>query len=87
MLMEKKTAIRTASGRYGATLLDAYELADQIADIRADLQNLTSAVSRITKEKAVGTANRLEESIKENLLSAIAVAVALGFLFGVFTRR
>jgi ElaB/YqjD/DUF883 family membrane-anchored ribosome-binding protein len=85
--MEKKTTIRTASGGYGTTVLDAYELADQIADIRADLQNLTSAVSRIAKERAVSTANRLEESIKENLLSAIAVAVALGFLFGVFTRR
>jgi hypothetical protein len=63
MLMEKKTAIRTASGRYGATLLDAYELADQVADIRADLQNLTSAVSRRAGGQCVHRHRRAEKTL------------------------
>ena len=73
---------------------EAQEFANQIDAIRADLQNLTSTVGRIAnkqvnraQEKAVDVANEAEEAIKRNPLSAIAIAVGLGFLFGVFTRR
>jgi ElaB/YqjD/DUF883 family membrane-anchored ribosome-binding protein len=73
---------------------EAQELANQIDAIRADLQNLTATVGRIAnkqvnraQEKAVDVANEAEEAIKRNPLSAIAIAVGLGFLFGVFTRR
>jgi ElaB/YqjD/DUF883 family membrane-anchored ribosome-binding protein len=69
-------------------------LANQIAAIRADLQNLTGTVSRIAskqvnraQDKAVDVANDVEEAIRRNPLQAIAMAVGLGFLFGVFTRR
>ena len=39
------------------------------------------------QDKAVETANQAEEAIRQNPLSAVAIAVGLGFLFGVFTRR
>ena len=74
--------------------LDNQELANQIEAIRADIQSLTSTVSRIAnkqinraQDKAVETANQAEEAIRQNPLSAVAIAVGLGFLFGVFTRR
>ncbi len=73
---------------------EAQELADQIDAIRSDIQSLTSTVSRIAnkqinraQDKAVETANQAEEAIRQNPLSAVAIAVGLGFLFGVFTRR
>jgi ElaB/YqjD/DUF883 family membrane-anchored ribosome-binding protein len=70
------------------------ELNDQIEAIRADLQSLSSTVGRIAntqmgraQDKAIETANQAEEAIRQNPLSAVAIAVGLGFLFGVFTRR
>jgi ElaB/YqjD/DUF883 family membrane-anchored ribosome-binding protein len=79
---------RTAAGR------DADDLANQVEAIRADLQNLTSTVGRIAnkqinraQDKALETAYEAEEAIRRNPLSAVAIAVGLGFLFGVFTRR
>jgi ElaB/YqjD/DUF883 family membrane-anchored ribosome-binding protein len=70
------------------------ELADQIDAIRADIQSLTSSVGRMAskqlnraQDKAMETANQAEEAIRQNPLSAVAIAVGLGFLFGVFTRR
>jgi ElaB/YqjD/DUF883 family membrane-anchored ribosome-binding protein len=73
---------------------DSEELTDQIDAIRADIQSLTSTVSRIAnkqinraQDKAVETASQAEEAIRQNPLSAVAIAVGLGFLFGVFTRR
>lgn len=66
----------------------------QIDAIRADIQNLTSTVSRIAnkqlgraQDKAMEAANEAEDAIRRNPLSAVAIAVGLGFLFGVFTRR
>ncbi|HSB59461.1 MAG TPA: hypothetical protein VLD66_07630 [Methyloceanibacter sp.] len=73
---------------------EAQELANQIDAIRADLQNLTSTVGRMAnkqinraQDKALDAANEAEAAIRRNPLSAVAIAVGLGFLFGVFTRR
>jgi ElaB/YqjD/DUF883 family membrane-anchored ribosome-binding protein len=73
---------------------ETQELANQIDAIRADIQNLSSTVGRIAnkqinraQDKAVDAANEAEEAIRRNPLSAVAIAVGLGFLFGVFTRR
>jgi ElaB/YqjD/DUF883 family membrane-anchored ribosome-binding protein len=70
------------------------ELAAEIHAIRADIQNLTSTVGRIAnkqlgrvQDKASETANEAEDAIRRNPLSAVAIAVGLGFLFGIFTRR
>jgi ElaB/YqjD/DUF883 family membrane-anchored ribosome-binding protein len=72
---------------------DTEDLADQIEAIRADIQSLTSTVTRTAnkqlsraQDKALQTANDAEDAIRRNPLSAVAIAVALGFLFGV-TRR
>ena len=77
-----------------STSRDTEELADQIDAIRSDIQSLTSTVSRMAnkqinraQDKAVETANQAEEAIRQNPLSAVAIAVGFGFLFGVFTRR
>jgi ElaB/YqjD/DUF883 family membrane-anchored ribosome-binding protein len=82
----------TGSAKRGASDTDA--LAAQIDAIRADMQSLTSTVSRIAnkqmnraQDKAMETAQEAEEAIKRNPLQAVAIAAGLGFLFGVFTRR
>ena len=86
--------IRTGAAKRGAGARDAEDLANQIDAIRVDLQNLTSTVGRIAskqvnraQDRAKETAYEAEEAIRGNPLSAIAIAVGLGFLFGVFTRR
>jgi uncharacterized protein YjbJ (UPF0337 family) len=73
---------------------DTEELANQIEAIRNDIQTLTSTVSRIAtkqlgraQDKAVEAASNAEGAIRQNPVSAVAIAVGLGFLFGVFTRR
>jgi len=68
---------------------NAEELADQIEAIRADIQSLTSTVSRVAN-KQLGQAKAMsnaEDAIRENPVSAVAIAAGLGFLFGIFTRR
>jgi ElaB/YqjD/DUF883 family membrane-anchored ribosome-binding protein len=77
-----------------ATSREAEALANQIDAIRADMQNLTSTVSRIANAqvnraqgKAMETAQEAGDAIKRNPLQAVAIAAGLGFLFGVFTRR
>jgi ElaB/YqjD/DUF883 family membrane-anchored ribosome-binding protein len=86
--------IRMGAAKRGAGARDAEDLANQIDAIRVDLQNLTSTVGRIAskqvnraQDRAKETAYEAEEAIRRNPLSAIAIAVGLGFLFGVFTRR
>ena len=71
-----------------------FDLADQIEAIRTDIQTLTSTVGRIAnkqigraQDRALEVANEAEDAIRRNPLSAVAIAVGLGFLFGVFTRR
>ena len=66
---------------------EAQELANQIDAIRADLQNLTSTVGRMAnkqinraQDKALDAANEAEAAIRRNPLSAVAIAVGLGFL-------
>jgi ElaB/YqjD/DUF883 family membrane-anchored ribosome-binding protein len=92
--MSSTDDIRTGAKRAGASARDADDLATQVDAIRADLQNLTSTVSRIAKgqmnraqDKAMETAYEAEEAIRRNPLQAVAIAAGLGFLFGVFTRR
>jgi uncharacterized protein YjbJ (UPF0337 family) len=70
------------------------DLSTELEAIRADIESLTSTVSRIAnkqlnrvQDKALDAANQAEEAIRQNPLSAIAIAAGLGFLFGVFTRR
>ena len=86
--------MRAGAAKRSAGARDAEDLANQIDAIRTDIQSLTSTVGRIAnkqinraQDKAMETANEAEEAIRRNPLSAVAIAVGLGFLFGVFTRR
>jgi uncharacterized protein YjbJ (UPF0337 family) len=70
------------------------EWADQIDTIRADLEKLTSTVSRVAntqlgraQAKAVEAAQQAEQGVRRNPTSALAIAFGVGFLFGVFNRR
>ena len=70
------------------------ELAEEIEAIRADIQNLTSTVGRIANEKlntaqasAMESAKEAEDAIRRNPLQAVAIAIGVGFLFGILTRR
>ena len=69
-------------------------LADEIDDIRTEIQSLASSVGRLANKqidraqvRATEAAHDVEAAITRNPLTAIAIAVGLGFLFGVFTRR
>jgi ElaB/YqjD/DUF883 family membrane-anchored ribosome-binding protein len=84
----------TERKRATTTIVDIYELAEQIEGIRTDLQSLSSTVGRIANKQlgrvqnqAGQTASQVEEAIRRNPVSALAIAASLGFLFGVFTRR
>jgi ElaB/YqjD/DUF883 family membrane-anchored ribosome-binding protein len=86
--------IRAGAAKRATTGRDADDLGNQIDQIRNDLQNLTSTVTRIAKgqvnraqDRAMETAYEAEEAIRRNPLQAVAIAAGLGFLFGVFTRR
>jgi ElaB/YqjD/DUF883 family membrane-anchored ribosome-binding protein len=88
------TQTRTRAAKRNAGGRDAEDLAKQIDAIRADVQNLTSTVSRIAgkqinraQDKALEAAQDAEEAIKRNPIQAVAIAVGLGFLFGILTRR
>jgi len=79
--------------RAGAASRDS-DLADQLDAIRDDIEALTSTVTRIAnrqlsraQDKVVETAREAEDTLRRNPLAAVAIAVGLGFLFGVFTRR
>ena len=70
------------------------ELADEIEAIRADIQNLTSTVGRIANDQlnrahagAMESAKEAEDAIRRNPLQAVAIAIGVGFLFGILTRR
>jgi ElaB/YqjD/DUF883 family membrane-anchored ribosome-binding protein len=88
------TQTRTRATKRNAGGRDADDLAKQIDAIRADVQNLTSTVTRIAgkqinraQDKALETAQEAEEAIRRNPIQAVAIAVGLGFLFGILTRR
>lgn len=70
------------------------ELSADVEALREDFRKLSDTFSRLTGEqidraqnKASDTALEAEAAIRRNPLSAMAIAVGLGFLFGVMTRR
>jgi ElaB/YqjD/DUF883 family membrane-anchored ribosome-binding protein len=90
------TSERSSTARHiGAGAASPHsDLGDQLDAIRADIEALSSTVTRIAnrqlsraQDKMVETAREAEDALRRNPLAAVAIAVALGFLFGVFTRR
>lgn len=85
---------RTSAAKRTTTSRDTQDLATEIDTIRADIQNLASTVGRIANKQlgraqdtAMEKTQEAEEAIRRNPLAAMAIALGLGFLFGVFTRR
>jgi ElaB/YqjD/DUF883 family membrane-anchored ribosome-binding protein len=85
---------RPGGAKRSSSKTEAGDLTDQIDAIRADLKNLSSTVGRMAnkgvsraQDKAIETAGDAEEAIRRNPLQAVAIAVGVGFLFGVLTRR
>ena len=75
-------------------ILDTNELIDRIEDIRDDLQKLTSMVGRLANSQlsrvqnaVVRTVDDFEQAIRRNPLSALGIALGLGFLVAIFLRR
>jgi uncharacterized protein YjbJ (UPF0337 family) len=69
-------------------------LAEQIESLRSGIQNLSSTVERIANEqipparsRATEALNDAEEAVKRNPLAVVAIALGLGLLIGVLTRR
>ena len=71
-------------------------LSEQIELLRSGIRSLASTVDRIAKgqmpyarARTIGaiTINEAEEAVKRNPLSALGIALGLGFLIDVFTRR
>lgn len=70
------------------------DLSADINALRSDFQKLSETFSKLTGEqvgraqdKASKTAGEAEDTIRRNPMAAIAIAVGLGFLVGVMTRR
>jgi uncharacterized protein YjbJ (UPF0337 family) len=69
-------------------------LAEEIESLRSGIQSLVSLVDRVAKEqfpharaRTTAALNEAEEAVKRNPISALAIALSLGFLIGVLTRR
>ena len=69
-------------------------LSEQIESLRSGIQGLASTIDRIAKEqlpharpRTTEALNEAEEAVKRNPISALAIALGLGFLIGVLTRR
>jgi ElaB/YqjD/DUF883 family membrane-anchored ribosome-binding protein len=82
----------TAKRNHGGA--DVQDVTAELDAIRADIQNLTSTLGRFANKqfgyaqgRAFETAREAEESIRQNPLSAVAIAAGVGFVFGVFSRR
>jgi ElaB/YqjD/DUF883 family membrane-anchored ribosome-binding protein len=92
-ILEKQAIVEMQRKTQDITL-DTYELTNRIADIRDDLQKLTSMVGRLAnsqlsraQDAAVRTVDDFEEAIRRNPLSALGIALGLGFLVAIFLRR
>jgi len=92
-ILEKQAMVEMQRKTQDITL-DTYELTNRIEDIRDDLQKLTSMVGRLAnsqlsrvQDAVVRTVGDFEEAIRRNPLSALGIALGLGFLVAIFLRR
>ena len=51
------------------------------------MSRLANKQNERAQDKTVEAAQQADQAIRRNLLTAFALALGLGFLFGVFTRR
>ncbi len=84
--------IKREASRAGQAM-DEHDLSSQVDNMRAEIANLADTVTRMAgrqmnraQDYAQETAEEAEAAIRRNPLTAVAVAVGLGFLFGLLTR-
>ena len=70
------------------------DLSSEVDAIRGDVQKLAATIGDVAKrqagraqDNAVDAMHTAENYIRQNPLQAVAIAVGLGFLYGLFTRR
>ena len=70
------------------------DLSSEVEAIRGDVQKLAATIGDVAKrqagraqDNAVDAMHTAENYIRQNPLQAVAIAVGLGFLYGLFTRR
>ena len=70
------------------------DLSSEVEAIKGDVQKLAATIGDVAKrqagraqDNAVDAMHTAENYIRQNPLQAVAIAVGLGFLYGVFTRR
>jgi uncharacterized protein YjbJ (UPF0337 family) len=69
-------------------------LAEEIESLRSGIHSLSSTVERIAQEqlphlrsRATDAVKQADDAIKQNPLIVVAVALGIGFLVGIVTRR
>ncbi len=62
------------------------DLADQIEDIRAEIQNLTASIASAASNQVEQMQVKAQDQIRQNPFTAVAIGAALGFLYGVLRR-
>jgi ElaB/YqjD/DUF883 family membrane-anchored ribosome-binding protein len=62
------------------------DLAYQIEDIRAEIQNLTASIRAAASNQLDQVQVKAQDSIRQNPFTAVAIGAALGFLYGVLRR-
>jgi uncharacterized protein YjbJ (UPF0337 family) len=70
------------------------DLSSEVEAIKGDVQKLAATIGDVAKrqagraqDNAVDAMHTAENYIRQNPLQAVAIAVGLGFLYGLFARR
>ena len=73
---------------------DMDQIAKDLAGLRADLQGLAGDVKRLgghqienMQDTATAALEEVAAAVRRNPLTAVAIALGAGFLYGVLTRR
>ena len=62
------------------------EISNQLDKLRSQLQKLTSTVTSVTGKQIKSTRESLDRAIQDNPFAAVAIALGLGFLYGLIRR-
>lgn len=84
----------TTSRIKSATENDREELEAQIETLQRDIKEMSKTITKLAnsqieavKDEAIDKSKQAEEMVRANPLTAIAISLGLGFLFGAMTRR
>ena len=86
-----REAINSPAGRRAAetaksTAEGARSMGEEIADVAGDVSAMASKQYSSAQDMAVEVFDHAQAAMKRNPLMAVAIALGLGFVVGVFTR-